>query len=673
MEHRVRPGTIGRAFAILVCALVVSGGLSGGTARDRNDSGAVVSIGSGSAPRTPAPAIADLTNWTPLTVLNAPSPRWASAAAYDPAEAQFLLYGGADPYPEGAQTWSLANGTWTNISGTSGINPPDLVAMVYDPALGALVGLGSTGNLTETWEFSGGMWTNVTSSPSPSPRIRVMMTYDAADSAVLLFGGGNPGGTTSFNDTWEYTASGWANLTGSLNPPARSRGVLEYDPALGAAVLFGGFLLYGDPDFNDTWEFAAGHWSQLSLPETPSARDGSMFVYDPNVGEVVLFGGFYTNDAHGQGVDADTWNFNGTWNLVNTSASPTGRALSAAAFDPALNGIYLFGGYGFPYPLNDSWVYLQDLSPPVIQASVAEGSVGVPVLLNVTFEGGVAPYNVSWQFGDGTTGVGPAVSHVYTAEGNYTVNVTVRDAEPMAVTTNVSLGIHATVLAVGPIAASVPEGLIGQMVGFAANVSGGVGPYNSTWSFGDGGVSFAPSPAHAYFTPGQQDVTLSIRDAFGISVRGTLSFWVAASDVRVSATATEVPLPEGGSAEFTSNVTGGIGPYNLTWSFGDGSSGYGLSPSHAYRANGTFTVNVTARDSLGLTATVSLTLAVTGYATTPGPHNTTLYRNSTVTSVPAWLWPLVGVSVAVAVLGLVLALYFRAQSRKPPPSAVPTR
>lgn len=63
--------------------------------------------------------------------------------------------------------------------------------------------------------------------------------------------------------------------------------------------------------------------------------------------------------------------------------------------------------------------------------------------------------------------------------------------------------------------------------------------------------------------------------------------------------------PSGAQASFAAtasspNADHGIASYD--WSFGDGSSGSGASPTHAYAAGGAYTVSLTATDDLGFTA-----------------------------------------------------------------------
>jgi len=61
--------------------------------------------------------------------------------------------------------------------------------------------------------------------------------------------------------------------------------------------------------------------------------------------------------------------------------------------------------------------------------------------------------------------------------------------------------------------------------------------------------------------------------------------------------------PTNGTAvAFTAAATGGTAPYSYSWSFGDGTSATGASPTHTYSKVGPYTVTVTATDSNGATS-----------------------------------------------------------------------
>ena len=56
--------------------------------------------------------------------------------------------------------------------------------------------------------------------------------------------------------------------------------------------------------------------------------------------------------------------------------------------------------------------------------SSSRAPVGQPVSFSAVVEGGVAPVNVTWDFGDGTSGSGLEVTHSYSAPGAYRISLT---------------------------------------------------------------------------------------------------------------------------------------------------------------------------------------------------------------------------------------------------------
>src|SRR5207247_10016191 len=65
----------------------------------------------------------------------------------------------------------------------------------------------------------------------------------------------------------------------------------------------------------------------------------------------------------------------------------------------------------------------------------------------------------------------------------------------------------------------------------------------------------------------------------------------------------------GEPVNFTSITTGGSGPFSFSWNYGDSRLGLGNPVSHSYTA-GTFNVTVTVADTVGETAAVTHSVAV---------------------------------------------------------------
>src|SRR6201999_25489 len=67
----------------------------------------------------------------------------------------------------------------------------------------------------------------------------------------------------------------------------------------------------------------------------------------------------------------------------------------------------------------------------------------------------------------------------------------------------------------------------------------------------------------------------------------------------------------GQDISFTAQAVGGSSGFSYAWDFGDGESGSGSSPTHAYKQPGNFLIRLTVFDSSGHAATASTTVVVT--------------------------------------------------------------
>src|SRR5829696_1872432 len=154
---------------------------------------------------------------------------------------------------------------------------------------------------------------------------------------------------------------------------------------------------------------------------------------------------------------------------------------------------------------------------------------------------------------------------------------------------------------------------------FAADASGGTGPYTVNWNFGDDSEeSDEQSVVHTFTEAGNYTVTLTVTDSEDQTATDTLEITVEESS--------EEPATESLAAEITSNATsgnapatfsfdadasGGTGPYTVNWNFGDDSEESDeQTVSHTFTEAGNYTVTLTATDSTGETATDTLEITV---------------------------------------------------------------
>jgi PKD repeat protein len=153
------------------------------------------------------------------------------------------------------------------------------------------------------------------------------------------------------------------------------------------------------------------------------------------------------------------------------------------------------------------------------------------------------------------------------------------------------------------------------------NAGGSIMSY--AWDFGDAsGAGSGVQPTHSYSSAGTYTVKLTVSDATNTAT--------ATHVVRIvgppSAAFAAIPNPATPGSLISFNAGGSTDPgttiTSYSWSFGDGSSGTGGTPTHSYPAAGTYTVTLTVGDNFGETATTTHTITVVGppsaaFAVTP--------------------------------------------------------
>jgi PKD repeat protein len=140
-------------------------------------------------------------------------------------------------------------------------------------------------------------------------------------------------------------------------------------------------------------------------------------------------------------------------------------------------------------------------SPPTaptagFNANPTSGTAPLTVTFTDTSIGNITTW--SWNFGDGTTSTAKNAAKTYTNPGSYTVGLTVTG--PVGSNTASRTISVATAAPVANFTATPIFGTAPLAVTFTNGSSGTVSGYS--WSFGDGGTSTAPSPAHTTPTRG---------------------------------------------------------------------------------------------------------------------------------------------------------------------------
>ena len=190
-------------------------------------------------------------------------------------------------------------------------------------------------------------------------------------------------------------------------------------------------------------------------------------------------------------------------------------------------------------------------------------------------------------------------SHTYAEPGTYSVQLTVTTAAGSQTTTRTG---YVTVRPVPSFSASVTTGGAPQTITFTDTTDvGSLTVTGRLWNFGDGTTSESTNPIHAYNTPGNYDVTLTLTTAQG-AVQTLRDDYI-----QISPTVAYTVDTATGAAPLTVQFTDATNAGSLTisgysWDFGDGTDpSTDTNPSHTYAAAGTYDVSLTVTTEQGNT------------------------------------------------------------------------
>jgi len=180
---------------------------------------------------------------------------------------------------------------------------------------------------------------------SPSARYDAAMDYDPAAGNIVLFGGNQS--TSLVHQTWTWNGATWAQQSPARHPSAREQGAMAYDSGTHQMVLFGGAGLVAGHTacLRDTWTWDGTIWTRLSPATRPQACSGTAMAYDQATGQLVLFGGARILHSGRVQFLNQTWTWNGTtWTQQSPATSPPARDSASMTYDPAIGQVVLFGG-----------------------------------------------------------------------------------------------------------------------------------------------------------------------------------------------------------------------------------------------------------------------------------------------------------------------------------------
>lgn len=193
-----------------------------------------------------------------------------------------------------------------------------------------------------------------------------------------------------------------------------------------------------------------------------------------------------------------------------------------------------------------------------------------------------------WNFGDGTTSNQQNPLHTYTANGTYTVTLTVSYNGCVDVETRTNYITVTTPVQFLFSANDTSDCAAPFAVNFTSNVSGGGTP-TYQWDFGDNSTSTQANPSHTYTSEGSFTVSLTVSSPGGCQNTKTYTNYINVHVINASFSIDSdmgcTPL----TVHFTNNSTSNVPITGYQWIFGDGSVSAQANPVHVYNTAGQYT------------------------------------------------------------------------------------
>jgi len=206
--------------------------------------------------------------WTKEAPVTVPFGRFKSKLAFrDAAGAETaVMFGGCNMNEILNETWIWDGDakTWTLSAPVA--KPPARIDFMFSGNTTVCVLFGGKNNTRlygDTWTWDGTNWAQNTPTTPPTYRANAAFCFDVANSEWVMFGGSD-----DFNvlgDTWTLNSArtAWTKEAPAASPSSRVGATMYYDTQLGAVILTGGTNGFSDYSYNDTWSWNGTTWAQL--------------------------------------------------------------------------------------------------------------------------------------------------------------------------------------------------------------------------------------------------------------------------------------------------------------------------------------------------------------------------------------------------------------------------
>ena len=174
----------------------------------------------------------------------------------------------------------------------------------------------------------------------------------------------------------------------------------------------------------------------------------------------------------------------------------------------------------------------------IVQKNTAYAGENVIIDGSNSSDENLATANFTWDFGDGTWGFGPLVSHIYQSDSSYMLKLTIRDEGGLDNFMILTVKVFKRGVNEPPVAQFTSRPLAptaGQLVEFDASFTVDEDPMglNYSWDFGDGSTVQGKFATHRYASKGTYNVKLRVKDAGGLTGIFSTNIVVKASQTQV--------------------------------------------------------------------------------------------------------------------------------------------
>jgi PKD repeat protein len=236
-----------------------------------------------------------------------------------------------------------------------------------------------------------------------------------------------------------------------------------------------------------------------------------------------LFADLKKHDYHLES-KAGSWDGK-TW-VIDKASSPcidAGYLYSDYSKEPEPNGNRIdIGPYGNTRYASKS-ESVPTPTPPTASFSSNVSTGYAPLSVAFTDRSTGSPTSWIWSFGDGTSSTIKNPVHAYNKAGNYTVSLTVKNADGSdTLAKSNSIAVNVLKVPVASFYGSSTSGKAPLKVTFTDTSTGP--PASWSWNFGDKSTSTAKKPVHTYSKAGKYTVSLTVKNAVGSNTKMRSSY-----------------------------------------------------------------------------------------------------------------------------------------------------